>query len=197
MILAGFWRGGCTMGEANVMTFRHALALIALLVLAPPTQVQAQFGGMPGMPGAPGPGGPGFGAPQPSAPPPECQELLTLRDAAQKYAGAINAAEKQKATAAQACKLFQSFLAAEGRMVKALETVGPRCGVPPDAIQTVKDQRSRTVKIRDQVCAAAAQRPAGPSLSDALGTPLNVPGADTSKAGRGTYETLTGNPFAR
>lgn len=176
------------------MRFRRVFALLAVLVLAPLTQAQAQFGGMPGMPG-----GPGFGAPQPqpSTPPPQCQELLTLRDQAQKHASAINAAEKKKATAAQACKLFQAFLAAEGRMVKALETNGPRCGVPPDAIQNVKDQRGRTQKIKDQVCAAAAQRPAGPSLSDALGTPLNVPGADTSKAGRGTYETLTGNPFAR
>lgn len=177
------------------MTFRRTLALIAALVLAPLSQVEAQFGGMPGMPG-----GPGFGAPpqqQPSTPPPQCQELLTLRDAAQKHASAINAAEKQKATAAQACKLFQNFLAAEGRMVKALETNGPNCGVPPEAIQNVKDQRNRTLKIKDQVCAAAAQRPAGPSLSDALGTPLNVPGSDTSKSGRGTYETLTGNPFAR
>ncbi len=179
------------------MTFRRALALLAVLVLVPLTETQAQFGGMPGMPG-----GPGFGAPQPqpqqpSTPPPQCQELLTLRDQAQKHASAINAAEKQKATAAQACKLFQNFLVAEGRMVKALETNGARCGVPPEAIQNVKDQRGRTQKIKDQVCSAAAQRPAGPSLSDALGSPLNVPGTDTSKAGRGTYETLTGNPFAR
>jgi hypothetical protein len=36
--------------------------------------------------------------------------------------------------------------------------------------------------------------PTGPSLSDALGTPI-VPDASTTRTGPGTYDTLTGNPL--
>jgi hypothetical protein len=45
------------------------------------------------------------------------------------------------------------------------------------------------------VCDAAARGPVGPSLSDALGTSPPLP--DAQKKGSGTFDTLTGNPFAK
>jgi hypothetical protein len=53
------------------------------------------------------------------------------------------------------------------------------------------------VKIRTQVCnAAAAPRPAAPSLSDALGGPV-IATPENTKTGRGTFDTLTGNALAK
>ena len=44
---------------------------------------------------------------------------------------------------------------------------------------------------------ASRPAPAGPTLSEALGTTVNVPSVDKNKPGRGTFDTLTGNPLAR
>ena len=55
-------------------------------------------------------------------------------------------------------------------------------------------------QVGKQVCDAAAQgpRPAGPTLSDALGTTPMVPDSSTAtKKGQGTFDTLTGSPLAR
>jgi hypothetical protein len=152
----------------------------------------AQFGGMPGMPG----GGGGFGAPPPQAPPPRCQELLTLRDTLQKRGQAIEAANKKKADVKVACQLFRAYLATETRMLKALDTNGPSCGVPPQINKQVRDSHAAAQKVGKQVCDAANRGPVGPSLSDALGTSPHLPDANQKK-GAGTFETLTGNPFQR
>ena len=152
---------------------------------------------MPGSPG--GPGGPGgFGAP-PSAPPPACQELLANRDETQKHAAAIRTAGQKKVGPEEACKLFKAFLASETKMIKALEQHSATCGVPADLIKQLKVSHGQAEKTGKQVCEAAAQggRPAGPTLSDALGTVPTVPDASSAKRGAGTFDTLTGNPLAR
>ena len=180
--------------------FPFALALAALS-LGPAV---AQFGGMPGMPGAgmPGPGmpgmpGAGFGAPQ--QPPPACQELLTYRDEVAKHGQAIQVAGKKKAGPEQLCKLFKSFTAAEAKMIKALEDRKATCGVPNEIIKQVKDGHGKANNVAKQICDAAAQgpRPAGPSLSEALGTTPSVPDASSSKKGAGTFDTLEGSPLLR
>ena len=57
---------------------------------------------------------------------------------------------------------------------------------------------AKTTEIRAKVCEAAArpQAPAGPSLSEALGSSA-IPDANNIKTGRGTgtYDTLTGSPL--
>ena len=153
----------------------------------------AQFGGMPGMPGSGGFGGP------PQAPPPQCQELLSIRNSLQKHGQAIEAANERKADVKLACRLFRNYLATEARMIKALDTNGPSCGVPPQINQQVRQSHATAQKIGKQVCDAAARGPAqtAPSLSDALGTTPSIPGAESGKKGAGTFETLTGNPFQR
>ena len=171
------------------MTVYRVLVAAALVVMTV-AHAGAQFGGMPGMPG-----GPGFGAPQ--APPPHCQELLTLRDGVTKHGMALQAANKRKASVQQACQLFKNFIAAEAKMIRAIEKNGPGCGVPADVAPQIKANHAQAAKAAKQVCEAAAQgsRPAGPSLSDALGASPPIP--DSSQRGAGTFETLTGNPLAR
>jgi hypothetical protein len=176
----------------------RALAVVVVLAAMPLHQAVGQFGGMPGLPGSPGgmgaPGG-GFGAP--SAPPPACQQLLTMRDETQKHASAINAAGQRKASPQEACKLFKAFLSAEIRMIKAVEQTGSQCGIPPDMAKQMKAGHAKAEQVGKQVCEVAAQggRPAGPSLSDALGATPTMP--ESKQGSGGTFDTLTGNALAR
>jgi hypothetical protein len=201
------------------MTVCRAVLLTAAGLLMPLSPAAAQFGGgYPGMPGAgmpgtgmpgagmpgagmpgagmPGAGVPGFGAP--SAPPPACQQLLALREETQKNANAINQAGQHKAPPAEACKLFKNFLAAENRMIKAVENNGPQCGLPPDVAKQLKAGHAKAEQLGNQVCEAAARggQPAGPSLSDALGVTPSVPDTKSNR-GLGTFDTLTGSALAR
>ena len=92
------------------------------------------------------------------------------------------------------------FLAAESKMLKGMEEQSAACGVPPDVIKQVKAGHGKASQVGKQVCDAAAQasRPAGPSLSDALGSTPMVPDSTTpTKKGQGTFDTLTGSPLAR
>lgn len=166
----------------------------------------AQFGGIPGMPGSPGmtpaPGGgmPGasFGAPQ--EPPAACQQLLSSRDETAKHGQALKAAGEKKAPPEEICKLFKAFLAAESKMIKGLQDHSATCGVPPEVLKQVRDGHGKAAEIGKKICEVAAQggRPAGPTLSDALGTTPMVPDAATAtKRPQSTFDTLTGSPLTR
>ena len=80
--------------------------------------------------------------------------------------------------------------------MKALEEQSVTCGVPPEAIKQVKLGHSKASETAKNVCDAAAQRPAGPSLSDALGATPTVPNTSSSH-GQGTFDTLMGSPLVR
>jgi hypothetical protein len=133
----------------------------------------------------------------PGEPPPCIKEFIKLRDDAQKKAGAIQAASGRKAPPKEACALFNSFFAAEMKMIKFAEENSVWCGIPPEAVGQMKKGNLNTVAIRTKVCQAAAsgaqQRPAAPTLSDVLTAPI----ADSNniKTGRGTFDTLTGTPL--
>jgi hypothetical protein len=195
------------------MTLSRVLPLAIVLAVSSLAAAHAQFGGMPGMPGSPGmPGAPGmqgapgtpegqgmsgFGAPQ-QAPPPACQQLLGYRDETAKHGQALQAAGKKKAPPEEICKLFKAFIAAESKFVKGLEDHSATCGVPPEAIKQLKLGHGKATQTAKNVCDAAAQgpRPAGPTLSDALGTTATVPNASSSR-GQGTFDTLMGSPLVR
>ena len=145
--------------------------------------------------------GPGFGGAsrpaQPGGGKHPCEAFVGLRSDAEKGAQAIQAAGKRKATREQVCPLFKQFAAAEGKMLKFMEANQKLCGVPPTAVKQIKGNYDRTIQMRDQICAAGGPgpaRPAGPSLSDALGAPLV---AEPPKRGRSTFDTLSGNVLNR
>jgi hypothetical protein len=138
-----------------------------------------------------------FGAPQP---PPACQQLLSSRDETAKHGNALKAAGEKKAPPEEMCKLFKAFLAAESKMLKGLQEHSATCGVPPEVIKQVKDGYGKASEVGKKVCDVAAQgaRPAGPTLSDALGTTPMVPDASSAtKKSQSTFDTLTGSPLAR
>jgi hypothetical protein len=131
------------------------VALAAAIVALTLHQASAQFGGMPGLPGGPQDSVPrDFGVP-----PPECQQLLTIRDQVQKAGQAIEAANQKKAHVKQACQLFRSYLAAETMMIEAMESLGSRCGVPPEILRQVRAGHAKAQQIGKQVCEVAARRP--------------------------------------
>ena len=58
-----------------------------------------------------------------------------------------------------------------------------------------KAMHAHTMQFRDTVC-AEGPKPKVPTLSDAIGTtPLDT--STNTKTGRGTLDTLTGNPLAK
>ncbi|MGE0061796.1 MAG: hypothetical protein AB7T86_06940 [Xanthobacteraceae bacterium] len=174
------------------MTKTILLAFVALPLAA--GDVLAQ-GSAP----APNPFEQGQSQSQPPGQPPPCvQEFIKLRDVAQKRGQAIQAAAKRKANPKELCGLFNSFVAAEAKVVKFAETKNVWCGIPPQAIEQMKNAHLKSQETRSNVCKVAAQgpRPSGPSLGDALGvTP--IPSASNTKKGSGTFDTLTGSPLAR
>ena len=135
-------------------------------------------------------------APQGQQPPPCVKEFFRLRGVAEKRAAAIRAASERKAPPQEACKLFNSFSAAEAKMLKYATDNSVWCGIPAQVVSGIKQSHAKTTEMRTRICriaAAGPPRPAGPSLSDALSG--NVPDSSNIKTGHGTFDTLTGTPL--
>ena len=152
--------------------------LLAIAILAVAIQhATAQSGDIPGMPGGPGAGG--FGG-SPTGPPPQCQALLTIRDELRKHGQAIEAANSKKADVKVACRLFRTYIATEGKLLRMLEADGSTCGAGAQIIQQVRGSHAKAQQIGKQVCDAAARgpRPSRPTLYDAFDTAPVPPDPD-------------------
>jgi len=154
--------------------------------------------------GAPPVGGGAFGAPpQQAGPPPgaeDCQKgFMPLRQDAEAKANAIKAASKRKAPPQEACKLIASFSQAEVKMIRFIETNAKKCGIPPQIHEQMKKGHVGTEQLQQRVCSVAQQAqqgPAGPSLSEVLGS-ASLPEAKPTKRGGSTFDTLNGNVLTR
>jgi hypothetical protein len=150
-------------------------------------------------PAGPGPmTGPAMG-PGPSAGMPPCmQQFLPLRAEAEKRAAGLQAGINKKKGPPEICQLFRSFSEAEGKVVKYAVANQTGCGIPPDAVAMMKKNHAKTNEVRDRVCSVADKpaQPAGPNLGEALGFG-SLPNAETTRAGTGTLDSLSGNPLAR
>ena len=154
--------------------------------------------------GAPPIGGTGFGGPPQGGPPPgaeECQKgFAPLRADAEAKAKLIQAAGKRKAPPQEACKLIGNFAQAEAKMIKFVETHAQKCGIPAQVGDQMKKGHANTAQLQQRVCAAAANGPAGPagpSLSEALGSASLPEAKAPSKQGGSTFDTLSGNVLTR
>ena len=138
-----------------------------------------------------------FAPAAPQQEPPCVRDFGKLRDDAEKKAAAIRTAGERKATPKEACELFNAFIAAQSKMLKYVTDNAAWCGIPTQITANIKEGIAKTSEVRTRVCQAAAApaRPAGPSLSDALSGP--VPDSNNIKTGRGTFDTLTGNPLEK
>lgn len=174
---------------------------------APPAASVGAPSAFPSGGAAPIAGG-GFGAPPPQqqAGPPggdECmKKFLPLKQEAEKRGAAIRAAGARKAPPDEACKLIGAFSQSEIKMIRYVETNSQKCGIPADVAQQMKDGHKNTESMQKKVCEVAQQMqqrgPAGPSLSDVLGSSAALPEATTAKrSGGSTFDTLSGNVLAR
>ncbi|NOJ47138.1 hypothetical protein [Bradyrhizobium archetypum] len=146
----------------------------------------------------------GFSGPPPQAaggPADACMKgFVPLREEAERRGKLIKAASDRKAPPDEACKLIGNFGQAELKMIKYVETNSARCGIPPQIAEQLKNGHKNTEKMQKQVCAVAQQaaaRPAGPSLSEVLGSSAALPEAQPVKKGGSTFDTLNGNVLAR
>jgi hypothetical protein len=194
---------------------RHILTLAVLLAATPAAAQGIQgfepapsqgFGPAPsqGFTSPPPQGGfssPTAAAPQQHEEPPCFKEFSALRGETEKRGKAIQEAGKHKVPPKEACRLFNSLMAAETKFIKFIDQNEKWCGIPPQVPKQIKEGHAKIKQIRDRVCqlaAAGPARPAGPSLSDALGT-SRLPDSSNIKTGKGggTFDTLTGSPLAR
>ncbi len=165
----------------------------------PPPGSQGMFPAPPppGQTGMVGGGG-GFGAPpQPGGGgglPSVCSNFVKLKDEADVKGRAIQAASKSHDRKIM-CGAVTRFVEVETKVVKFLIDNKTTCGVPEQAVANAKASHEKTVQFRENVCAEQPQ-PKAPSLSDALGTPT-LDTRKNTKTGKGTLDTLTGNPLAQ
>jgi hypothetical protein len=150
-------------------------------------------------------GGGGFErAPPPQAggAPDNCmKEFAPLREDAERRGKLIKLASERHATPEEACKLIGGFGQAEIKMIKYVESHASKCGIPPQISEQLKNGHKNTETMQQRVCAAAQQAqqrgPAGPSLSEVLGSAAALPEAVPTKKGGSTFDTLNGNVLTR
>jgi hypothetical protein len=128
--------------------------------------------------------------------------FVPLREDAEKRGKLIKAASERHAPPDEACKLIGGFGQAEIKMIKYIETNASKCGIPPQVSDQMKAGHKNTEVMLQKVCAAAQQQaqgrgPAGPSLSDVLGSAAALPEATATKKGGSTFDTLNGNVLTR
>jgi hypothetical protein len=153
-------------------------------------------GGAPTQPmGAPPPGAGGGG------PSEACMKgFVPLREDAEKRGKLIKAASERHAQPEEACKLLENYSKAELKMMEYVKLNTGKCGIPPQILDQMKKGHVGTEDMIKKVCgmAQAQQRgPAGPSLSEVLGSSAALPEATPSKKGGSTFDTLNGNVLAR
>lgn len=150
----------------------------------------AQFPPPPAMPGGAAPSAP-------SGPPGgvQCNDFVNLSAEAKKRSDLVGAALKNKADRKELCTLMTNFVTAESKVMKFLEDNKTWCGVPAQAITASRAGHERALKFRTSAC-EEGPHPKTPTLSDAIKAPSVDSGSNT-KTGRGTFDTLTGNPLAR
>jgi hypothetical protein len=140
---------------------------------------------------------------QQGASPDECMKgFVPLREDAEKRGKLIKAAGDRHAPPAEACKLIAGYSQAEVKMIAYIESHAAKCGIPPQVADQLKNGHKNTEGMQQKVCAVAQQQqqkgPAGPSLSEVLGSSAVLPDATSAKrSGGSTFDTLNGNVLAR
>jgi hypothetical protein len=129
------------------------------------------------------------------------QGFVPLREEAEKRGKLIKAASERHAAPDEACKLIANFGQSEIKMIKYIKENGAKCGIPPQIGEQLQAGHKNTEAMQTKVCAVAQQAqtrgPAGPSLSEVLGSSAALPEAQTVKKGGSTFDTLNGNVLAR
>jgi hypothetical protein len=133
----------------------------------------------------------------------ECmKEFLPMRAEAERRGKLLKAASDKRSGPDEACRLIKSFIEAELKMMKYVQTNAARCQIPPQIGDQLSKGHKHTEEMKTKICNAAEQMakqgPAGPSLSEVLGSATTLPQVTAEKkSGGGVFDTLNGNPLAR
>jgi hypothetical protein len=126
--------------------------------------------------------------------------FVPLREEAEKRGKLIKASMERHAQPDETCKLIESYSQAELKMMKYVQLNQAKCQIPPQISEQMKKGHEGTQATLKR-CTAAAQAqqrgPAGPSLSEVLGSSAALPEATVTKKGGSTFDTLNGNVLAR
>jgi hypothetical protein len=129
------------------------------------------------------------------------KNFVPLREEAEKRGKVVKAAMERRAPAEETCKLIENYSQAELKMLKYVELNTAKCGIPAQISEQMKkghEGTQATLKKCNAAAQAQAQRgPAGPSLSEVLGSSAALPEATATKKGGSTFDTLNGNVLAR
>jgi len=165
----------------------------------------SSFGAAPASfpaPGAPMGNSPFAAPPTQAGPPDNCmKDFLPLRQEAEKRGHMLKEASDKHQGPEVACKIITSFIEAEIKMMKYVETNSAKCGIPPQISEQLKKGHKGSEAMKEKICNAAAnmknQPAAGPSLSEMLGSATAVPEVAARKTGGTTFDTLSGNALTR
>jgi hypothetical protein len=141
-------------------------------------------------------------APPSGGPSEACMKnFVPLREEAEKRGKLIKAASERHAPPDEACKLIGNFGQSEIKMIKYVEANAAKCGIPPQIGDQLKAGHKNTEAMQKKVCSVAQQAqtrgPAGPSLSEVLGSSASAPEATPTQKGGSTFDTLNGNVLTR
>ncbi|AUC92946.1 hypothetical protein CWS35_00215 [Bradyrhizobium sp. SK17] len=131
------------------------------------------------------------------------KNFVPLREEAEKRGKAIKTASDRHASPQEACKLIGNYSQAEIKMIRYVEANASKCGIPAQISDQLKNGHKNTEALLKKVCNVAEQAaaqprgPAGPTLSDVLGSSASLPEATPSKKGGSTFDTLNGNVLTR
>jgi len=169
-----------------------------------PANAAPPFGSGGGDPAFDRQSGPMGGPPAAGGAPEACMKgFIPLRQEAEKRGKLIKAASDRHAGPDEACKLISSYSQAEIKMIEYVKSHTAQCGIPPQVTDQLKNGHKSTEALEKKVCGVAQQQaqqhggPAGPSLSDVLGSAASLPEANTMKKGGSTFDTLNGNVLSR
>jgi hypothetical protein len=133
---------------------------------------------------------------------PACiKQFISMRENLDKRFEETRKVMEKKPTASEACNVLTKFTQTEIALIKFVEKQGSNCPFPPELLGTIKASNEKTTGYRQKACAAAKAeqqapvRHTQPTLSDAFGPP--VVSGDSTRTGRGTLDTLNGNPLTR
>ncbi len=152
-------------------------------------------------PMGPGPGGFSPAPPTQAGPADACmKQFAPLREEAERRGKLIKAASERHAGPDEACKLIGNYSAAEVKMIDYVKSHAAKCGIPPQIAEQLQGNHKSTEALQKKVCGVAQQMqqrgPAGPSLSEVLGS-ASAPEATPVKKGGSTFDTLNGNVLTR
>ena len=171
---------------------------------AAPTASVGASSPFPSAGAAPLAGGNGAFSPAPptAGPSDACMKgFMPLREETEKRGKLIKAASERHAPPDEACKLIGNYSKAEVTMLAYVKKNSEKCGIPSQIAEQLQAGHKNTEAMQQKVCAVAQQTqargPAGPSLSEVLGSSAALPEATPTKKGGSTFDTLNGNVLSR